>query len=107
MRKLRILSKSYVYCKCMRYEIEDIEKYQYSSNNSAMACPTRLIFVLERDIDVTILGRKFHHNRISLSEVIVYTNRWTDTSIDSINALTFPIYLKKCEVPNLFSITYR
>ena len=33
---------------------------------------------LDRDIDETILCAKFHHNRITLSRVIVYTAGHTD-----------------------------
>ncbi len=72
MRKLRILSESYVYCKkCIRKYREIIGKYQYFCHNSGMVGPIMLIFELDRDINETKLWRKFHHDVTLLSKVIV------------------------------------
>jgi len=87
MRKLRILSESYVYCKkSMRQISHPSEKYSEKKrqgtrskkvealflrkNKSGRAHPIRLIFELDRDIDETELCWKFHHDLTLLSEVI-------------------------------------
>jgi hypothetical protein len=72
MRKLRILSESYVcFKKCIRKYTEIIGKYQYFWNNSGMVDPIVRIFELDRDIKETKLCRKFHHNLTLLSKVLV------------------------------------
>ena len=67
----KFLTKAIIYRSSIEKHRKTIGENQYFCNNSGRARPIRLIFELDRDIDETELCRKFHHDLILLSKVIV------------------------------------